>query len=164
MIQNKHIGKIMIKSANSANLPLLVGFSVVRYDGCLKLKTKDVRFTPDVVKDILSDAKNVKCVGVMHSNIDVISQALSVIENVWNGDLIAYPDCGTFKNNIWTTDATEIEMEKIAQTLLKCKEKHPNLQIVGGCCGLGLSFIKKLKKIFTPYLDCSDSITKKFIS
>ena len=155
MVQNKEIGRIMIEAADTANLPLMIGFSLVRDGECLKLKTKDVQFSPDVIRYILSDAKNVKCVGVMHSSIDVISEALSVIETVWNGDTIAYPDCGTFENNIWTTDATESNIEKIAQLLSDCKTKHPTLQVVGGCCGLGPSFIKRLRTIFEPYLNSS---------
>ena len=158
MVQNKHIGKIMIDAADTANLPLMIGFSVVRDGQSLKLKTKDVLFTPDVVRHILCDARNVKCVGVMHSNVDVISEALSVIESVWDGDTIAYPDCGTFDDNIWTTNATEHDVQEIATTLLDCKKKHPTLQVVGGCCGLGPSFIRKLKTMFEPYLEKSETV------
>ena len=132
MVQNKRIGKMMVDAANTANLPLVIGFSVVRDGHCLKLKTKDVDFTPSVIRHIIGDVKNVKCVGVMHSRIDVISEALDVIENVWKGDTIAYPDHGTFDKNIWTTNATDADMEEIAHSLLDCKAQHPNLHVVEG--------------------------------
>ena len=158
MVQNRHIGKIMVDAANTANLPLMIGFSIVRDGEFLKLKTKDVLFTPDVVRHILSDVRNVKCVGVMHSSVCVIHEALAVIERVWKGDTIAYPDCGTFNDNMWTTDASEQNIQEISEMLLDCKEKHPKLQVIGGCCGLGPSFIKKLKTIFEPYLNQSETV------
>jgi len=152
MVQHNRIGKIMVDAADTSNLPLTIGFSVARDGNVLKLKSKDVEFTPHIVEYILRDVKNVRCVGVMHSNINVISEALSVIENVWDGATIAYPDYGTFDNNIWRSEATEEVKENIVQSMLQLKKKHPNLHVVGGCCGLGPLFIKKLKNAFEPYL------------
>lgn len=113
----------------------------MRDGDCLMLKTKDVEFTQELLKDFLSNVKNVNCVGIMHSDISVMDEALCVIEHVWNKDLPAYPDCGTFADNIWTSSATEKNEDIICQSLLQLRTKHPNLKVIGRCCG---SFIKKL--------------------
>jgi S-methylmethionine-dependent homocysteine/selenocysteine methylase len=164
MVQNRHIGKMMVYAADASNLPLIIGFSVIRDGGKLKLKTKDVEFTPDVVRYILSDANHIKLVGVMHSSVNVIDEALSVIENVWDGGTIAYPDCGTFKNNMWSTSETGTNTSRMAQTLLDCKKKHPKLRVVGGCCGLGPSFIRELRAVFESHSETlSPSMLKKYL-
>ena len=145
MVQNEKVGKIMVECANMVDVPLAIGFSVIREGGHLKLKRGDENyFSPDVVSRILCDSKNIRYVGIMHSNVDVIDEALSVIEHVWKGDMIAYPDCGLFENNVWTEHAKREDVAHIARSLVNCKKKHANLTMLGGCCGLGPSFIKTL--------------------
>lgn len=148
MVQSLHKGKLMVKAADTANLPMMIGFSVILEDNTLKLKHKDAIFDEKTIIQILGDAQNIDSVGIMHSNVHVLDASLSVIEKVWSGHLHAYPDCGVFENNIWKTDATDAVMNSILETLLDCKTKHPRLMSVGGCCGLGPTFIDRLTSTF----------------
>lgn len=148
MVQSRHVGRIMVEAADTANVPLMIGFSVVGDCGRLKLKKRDTAFTSEVVKEILSGTRNVRCVGVMHSPVEILDEALTVIEGAWDGDLIAYPDCGVFVNNLWRSDETEASNEIIATQMLRCKESHPRLTVVGGCCGLGPAFIRRVASTF----------------
>lgn len=153
MIQFRSIGKFMIDAANLVDSPTVLGFSVVRRNNDLQLRGEHVMFDSTFLKYIISNAHNIKCVGIMHSDISVMNDALYVIEKVWSGDLILYPDCGVFAQNIFTSSLTEKLSEEIVVTLLKIKRDHPKLKIVGGCCGLGPSYIQKLSESFKHFLD-----------
>lgn len=148
MVQSRRIGRIMVQAADTADVPLMIGFSVIRDEnGSLRLKKSDAFFTADLVSCTLHGAKNVRGVGVMHSEVGVVDDALCEIEKVWTGDLIAYPDHGVFEKNCWTSNGTYAIETAIATQLCRCKDLHPRLSIVGGCCGLGPSFIKSLAQL-----------------
>lgn len=146
MVQSRHVGKIMVEAADTANIPLNIGFSVVRVGTDLKFKQDGSAFTGEAILSMVRNASNVCRIGVMHSDVEVIDEALSIIECVWPGKMIAYPDSGTFVQNVWKIHATDVETDKIAQSLVECVCKHPRLDVVGGCCGLGPSFTERLCK------------------
>lgn len=152
MIQTEDIGKLMISTADSANLPVILGFSIVTNDNKLTLKDEDTDFDKEFVQRMINGCKHVVGIGVMHSSIDVMDASLYVIEEVWSGNLILYPDTGVFENNQWKCTHSNHESIEIVKKLKKIKENHPNLYIVGGCCGLGPSYIHQLAEEFENFV------------
>jgi S-methylmethionine-dependent homocysteine/selenocysteine methylase len=146
MVQNVEYGAEMIRAACLTNKPLIIGFAVELRSDKLYLKDDDVLFTATVVRKMIADACNVACIGVMHSDVSVVEHALKILEGAWKGPLVAYPDVGSFVDNVWQNHADDLAEEHIASKLISLKANHPQLLAVGGCCGLGPSFINKLSK------------------
>lgn len=154
MIQQEEIGTMMIEAATSIRKPTILGFSVVKNEeDQLVLKEEDKAFDEALVKRMIDGYDNILCVGLMHSNIDLMDESLCVIEKVWDGNLILYPDCGVFENNTWESSASDEHSLNIVKTLKRIKEIHPKLFIVGGCCGLGPSYIGQLSEEFKPCVE-----------
>ena len=153
MIQQEEIGKMMIQAATSIRKPTILGFSVVKKNDQLVLKEEDKTFDENLVKRMIDGYDNILCVGLMHSSIDIMDASLCVIERVWDGNLILYPDCGMFENNTWRSSASTESSLNIVKKLKKIKDNHPKLYIVGGCCGLGPSYINQLSEEFEPFFE-----------
>ena len=143
MIQNVAIAHDMIAAASTCCRPLLLGFSVREECNKIKFKADDVEFTQDSVSRLLSNACNVKVVGIMHTNIQLVERGLTVLNDVWSGPLMLYPDCGDFKDNVWHNE--NCHYESIVEDIINIAAKYPRLQIAGGCCGLGPEFTKLLR-------------------
>jgi S-methylmethionine-dependent homocysteine/selenocysteine methylase len=153
MVQNVEYGAEMIRAACLTNKPLIIGFAVELRNNKLYLKDDDVLFTSTVVRRMIADACNVACVGVMHSDVSAVEYALKILEEAWEGALIAYPDYGSFVDNVWQEHADDFAEDHIASKLMSLKANHPRLSAIGGCCGLGPSFIHKLSKSVETRID-----------
>ena len=145
MIQEAEKGAVIIREANAARIPVMLGFSVVKVDGRLRLKDDDVEFTATFVQQACQGAF-IEYVGVMHSDIHLIDEALYVVEQGWPGLLLAYPDSGTFSDNVWTPNSNKNKDNEKVDACVDLTKRHPKLQLIGGCCGLGPSFIQKLRQ------------------
>jgi S-methylmethionine-dependent homocysteine/selenocysteine methylase len=145
MIQAMDLGTEMVRSAASTGLPLLLGFSVRRVGGRLVLKEDHARFDEVCVASVLqavSDAETIRAVGVMHTDSSLLRDALRVISNAWHGPLMAYPENGVFIDNVWRSDASS--EEAIVDGLVQLTSEFTDLRVLGGCCGLGPDFIRRL--------------------
>lgn len=86
---------------------------------------------------------NLVGVNVMHTNFSTMASLLKFVRDDcgWEGPLGAYPDHGRFEAPDWifqeldTSEAMELVDEWI---------RDYNVQMVGGCCGLGPEFISAL--------------------
>ena len=77
----------------------------------------------------------------MHSDVNVIGDALSVIQTVWDGPAGAYPESGYFEMPNWHF-VDIIQPQSFADEAQKWVEQGAKL--VGGCCGIGVAHIRAL--------------------
>lgn len=147
MVQTEQLGREMVTCAERTGLPMFVGFSVIRStSGSLVLRGEtQVRFTGKLVADILGDVANVVAVGVMHTDVALIPEALQEIKQGWSGSLMAYPDHGTFTHNKWM-EGHEANEQSVLEAMIQLVVQEPKMRVVGGCCGLGPCFIRALKR------------------
>jgi len=86
---------------------------------------------------------NLVGVNVMHTNFSAMAPALKFVreECGWAGPLGAYPDHGEFKAPDWIFRDLNVHeaMEHVDSWI-----ENFNIQLVGGCCGLGPEFITAL--------------------
>jgi len=82
-------------------------------------------------------------VNVMHTNFSAMVGALQFIREDcgWTGPLGAYPDHGEYKAPEWVFAELD-NHEAVAQ--VEDWVKRFNVQLVGGCCGLGPEYITAL--------------------
>jgi len=131
-------------AAIATKLPVWAGFSARRNQAgeiVSHASQSDIPFE-DVVR-VLRDY-DVAAAGIMHTPSDVISDALTILRNVYDGPLTAYPDSGYFKMPNW-------QFEKVipADEFLKFATQwiDSGVQVIGGCCGLSPEHIAVLKPL-----------------
>ncbi len=120
-------------AAVAVGRPVWAGFSARRgKDGQVLSFTpeKDIPF--EEVVQVLADF-DVAAAGVMHTPSDVTGDAITILRDVFDGPLTAYPDSGYFKMPNW-------QFEKIISPseFLKFATEWVagGAQVLGGCCGL----------------------------
>ena len=85
-------------------------------------------------------------VGVMHTNVDEISDSLAILKPKFDLPLMVYPDSGGWASPNWGFDKIIKPEELLRRTEAWVKE---GAQIIGGCCGLSpqqISAVSILKK------------------
>jgi len=82
-------------------------------------------------------------VNVMHTNFTCMPHVLRFVREDcgWKGPLGAYPDHGVFKAPEWVF--AELDTVEAMQLVHEWISDY-NIQLVGGCCGLGPEYITSL--------------------
>jgi len=131
-------------AAIETDLPVWAGFSARRNRAgeiISHAPESDIPF--EEVVQVLRDYE-VAAAGIMHTPSDVVSDALTILREVYDGPLTAYPDSGYFKMPNW-------QFEKVipADEFLRFATQwiDDGVQVVGGCCGLSPQHIAVLKPL-----------------
>ena len=131
-------------AAEKTGLPLWAGFSARASAANEILSFKPAINIP--IEDIygILTRFSVDAAGVMHSNSNIINEALTLLKNDFSGPLFAYPDSGYFKSPNWTFKniITKTELNSFAEEWLQT-----GAQIIGGCCGLSPGHIQALSHL-----------------
>jgi S-methylmethionine-dependent homocysteine/selenocysteine methylase len=83
----------------------------------------------------------VRVAGLMHSKVNTIAPTVELLKARWTGPLMVYPDSGYFKMPHWQfVDIIPVD------DFVACSRQWiaAGVQVVGGCCGLGIEHIKAL--------------------
>ena len=130
-------------AAKKSNKPIWAGFSSrISDDGEILSLTDEVDVPFKDIVQIIKDYK-LDAVGIMHTSVDIISESVSIIREIFDGPIMAYPDSGGWLSPNWTFD-TVIEtkdFQKKAQEWI-----NQGVQIVGGCCGISTEHIKAISR------------------
>ena len=138
--------KRSIRAARATGLPVWVGTSA-RVDG----RGDDARIlgfaveseTPfEQVVDATLEAGANEVIGVMHTNVSITGAALDILGERYSGPLMAYPDAGYFEMPSWRF-VDVISPQALAQEARGWIGQ--GVQVVGGCCGLGVEHIAALR-------------------
>lgn len=132
------------RAAAATGLPVWAGFSARRgADGRLLSFAQDREIPFQDLLGILADHP-VAAAGVMHSESDVVGEALSMIRTVHDGPLTAYPDSGYMKMPDWQFhDIIPVaDLRAFAGGWV-----DQGVQVLGGCCGLGPAHIAGLRDL-----------------
>ncbi len=138
MMYDPELSVLAIEAARATGLPVWVGTSArIGNDGEVLsfLKERDVPYE-DLVKTLVQAGGDV--FGVMHTNIPAVDPAIEIIRRHFKGPLSAYPDGGVFKMPDWVFDGI---IEPVDFAALANSWYDDGIQIVGGCCGLGIKHI-----------------------
>jgi homocysteine S-methyltransferase len=144
MISGVDHGRPAIDAARSTGLPVWLGLSADRApDGRLACwQDHDLDFE-DLVASLA--APDLAAVLVMHSDVDVVDDALAAIRRHWDGPLGAYPHVGRFAPPDWEFDESFTPDELVRRAAGWIDR---GAQIVGGCCGLGPDYIRALSEAY----------------
>ncbi len=132
---------VTLDAAQSSGLPVWVGLS------CALDKASDMALLRG---GLLADAldalteKNVPLVNIMHTEVEDIDACLDVVDKHWSGPVGVYAHSARWKGQVGIFDQT-IPPETYANFARTWLDR--GVQIIGGCCGLGVDHIKALKQI-----------------
>ncbi len=143
-----------IEAARATGLPLWVGFSVRSADddeGAVEEGAKGEndpaifsRTRSDIpFKRLLDEIslEGVQAAGIMHTKTHLITPALAYLAPRFSGAQMAYPDSGFFRMPHWQF-VDVIPQDEFAQAGRRWASE--GVQIIGGCCGLGIGHIQAL--------------------
>jgi len=130
-----------LRAAKETGLPVWLGLTCARDAGDGHLTAFDfpeIAFD-DIIAALVPLGPDV--VSVMHTDVDVTTEALGVVKQSWSGPLGAYPEAGYFEMPHWNF------VDVIEPAVLVDRAKGwvgQGVTILGGCCGLGTDHIAAL--------------------
>jgi S-methylmethionine-dependent homocysteine/selenocysteine methylase len=129
-----------IEAAKSTGLPVWIGFSVKDNSrGQIRSYSRAELSAAEVFATV--DFNGIGAAGVMHSTAQAIGPAIELLREVFHGPLMAYPDSGYFAMPNWQFVDIMPAEELVAFSRIW---KASGVQIIGGCCGLGINHIRAL--------------------
>jgi len=142
MMSDLEFTLITLRAAQTAGLPVWVGLSCKKNDKdqiCLLMSDM-------LLADALLELKkeNVPLLNIMHTEVDIVSECLDVVDECWPNHVGVYAHSGIYKNPEWIFDGV-ISPSEYAKESEKWIERKIN--ILGGCCGIGADHIKCINKI-----------------
>lgn len=128
------LATLAVAAAVETGLPVWVGFSARRKTGgqITGFISDDIKFG-EIVRNTLPAGGTVA--GVMHTNVSIMPDALDALRAHWSGPLMAYPDTGYFEMPNWQF-VDVIEPDAFATHCLELVAG--GVQVIGGCCGIGI--------------------------
>jgi S-methylmethionine-dependent homocysteine/selenocysteine methylase len=132
-----------VAAAAQTGLPVWLGISVVETAGG-RATTVDGKDVAGLIEAVRTEA--IDAVLVMHTDIELVSDSLSVISSVWPGTLGAYPHVGDWTPPNWV-------FEEIPPSAFADHARDWVLHgatVVGGCCGIGPEHIAELAATLGP--------------
>jgi len=132
---------ILLAAARKSGLPVWVGFS------CHLDKQGVVRLLdgPTLAERIQAiKDKEVPLISIMHTEVEDIDACLDVLQANWSGPIGVYAHSGEFVAPNWVFNDT-ISPEDYASAVKKWSRR--GVQVIGGCCGIGVEHIALLEEI-----------------
>lgn len=133
--------RIVLTAAQKSGLPVWVGFSC-KLD---ELGVARLLVGPTLEEGIEAiQDKDVPLVSIMHTEVEDVDACLDVLQANWSGPIGVYAHSGSFVAPNWIFNDT-ISPEDYASAAALWLQR--GVQVIGGCCGIGVDHIQSLKKI-----------------
>ena len=141
MVDVEHM-LVVLDAAQASGLPVWVGFSCKSDpSGAMALLRAGLLTEAlDAIK-----GKNVPLVSIMHTEVEDIGPCLDVVADRWSGPVGVYAHSAQWVGDACVYDAT-VSPEDYAVHAKSWLDR--GVQVIGGCCGLGVDHIKALKTLF----------------
>ena len=124
----------LFECASISRLPVWCGLSAKRSDRNATITgyhDETISFIDNIQEAINFGFEGM---GIMHSSVDLIGDAIELIKANYDGLIMAYPDSGYFKSPNWQFEEI-ITPDHLTEFADQWKQAGAN--IIGGCCGLG---------------------------
>ena len=133
---------VTLDAAQTSALPVWVGLSCKRdAEGTVRLLDGDRLIDAlDQIQD-----KQVPLISLMHTNVEDIDAGLDILQPRWSGPIGVYAHTGKFNDDASLRFGTVIAPEDYAAAAKGWLDR--GVQIIGGCCGIGVDHIAALSEI-----------------
>ena len=144
MISGPDHGEPALEAARSVGLPIWLGMSAEKTaDGRLECWQGHGLLFDDLVQGLA--APDLAAVMVMHTDVADVDDALEAVFRHWDGPVGVYPHVGAFVPPSWQFEERFTPAELVVHSR---RWVERGVRIVGGCCGLGPSYIEALAAEF----------------
>ncbi len=134
----------VFEAASKTRKPIWAGFSTRLSDTGLVLSFMEEDDIPfENIVSIVKDFK-IDVAGIMHTDVNAVSDSLKVLKNFFDGPLMVYPDSGGWVSPNWDFDRV-IQPKQLKSFAEKWVDEGVN--IIGGCCGLSPNHIKEIAQL-----------------
>lgn len=135
---------LILEAAVSTGLPVWLGLSCKQdpLAGLVGFEPPYADFSA-LVANLVNGGASV--INIMHSSVDDTTAGLAVLADRWQGPMGAYPESGYFVMPNWQF-VDIIEPQELVSRARGWIDG--GVQILGGCCGLGVQHIRALKAAF----------------
>jgi S-methylmethionine-dependent homocysteine/selenocysteine methylase len=132
---------VTLEAAQTSGLPVWVGLSCKPDEsGAMNLlRGGSLAEALDAIKD-----KSVPLVSIMHTEVEYVDKCLDIVKDRWLGPVGVYAHSARWVDGACIFDAT-ISPEDYAANAKFWLGR--GVQVIGGCCGLGVDHIKTLKNL-----------------
>ena len=132
---------ILLSAAQKSGLPVWVGLSChLDEQGVVRLLQG-----PTLAEGIKAiEDQDVPLISIMHTEVEYIDACLDVLQDNWSGPIGVYAHSGDFVAPNWVFNDT-ISPADYASAATSWLQR--GVQIIGGCCGIGVEHIALLKEI-----------------
>jgi homocysteine S-methyltransferase len=138
MMSDPELALPTIEAAQATGLPVWVGMSCRRLaDRRLVAYSRPELPLEQAIHAIVGAGGHV--FGIMHSPVDATTEALDLLRARWPGPLMGYPESGYFEMPNWRFVGVLTPEAFAAQARAWAGS---GVQILGGCCGLGVEHIR----------------------
>ena len=129
----------------SVGLPMWTGFKVhsTADDPAIRTGYRGEEPFEQVLEEIIPMGGSVMT--IFHSDVDETDAAISILKECWDGPIAAYPESGRRDYVDPFGDGTPNEMDPEGYLELSRKWVSEGVQVIGGCCGMGLEYIEPLR-------------------
>ncbi len=131
---------VVLEASQASGLPVWVGLSCQPdASGAMALlRGGSLAAALDAIRD-----RDVPLVSIMHTEVEHIDACLDVVPGHWSGPLGVYAHSARWVGDACVYDATVTPEDYAALT---SSWLDRGVQVIGGCCGLGVDHIKALKR------------------
>ncbi len=144
MMQQPELALPAARAAIATALPVWLGLTARRRaDGTLTVFDSDQHPLVDTIEALAGLPFGV--VSVMHTAVPDVGPSLHLIRRHWDGPLGVYPESGYFEEPSWQF-VDIIEPDALVDAARSWRAK--GVQVLGGCCGLGVEHISALNSEF----------------
>ena len=137
----------VIEACKATGLPTWLGFKahIDTQNGALMTGHNSKEPFETGVDTLLSFASDV--VAVFHTTVEATDLAIPTIKEKWNGPVAVYPDADRHDYVDHHVDASEWNSHT-PEEFVNCARKwvESGVQIIGGCCGFGVEYIRPLRE------------------
>ena len=137
MMSDPDFANLAIDAASATGLPVWLGLCCKKSDNGELISYTRPEMSFDALCDELIDSRS-EVVGVMHSNIDYVNDAINSIRRCTKAPVMAYPDSGHFTMPEWNFEET-ISPHDYAKRSSGWLDN--GVQVIGACCGMGVEHI-----------------------
>lgn len=142
MMSHLDLMAIMLPAARTSGLPVWVGLSCkADSDGKMVLYRDNTPLREALA--FLSDQK-VPLINIMHTEVHDVARCLDVVDKHWSGPVGVYAHSATWIDNVTQFEGT-IPPNAYAGEARTWLDR--GVQVIGGCCGLGVEHIKALRPL-----------------
>jgi S-methylmethionine-dependent homocysteine/selenocysteine methylase len=141
MMQEPEVAVPAIEAAIDTGLPVWVGCSCRRARDEERLVLFDFpgRDFSELLDAILGLPVGV--IGIMHSEVPDVAQAIETVRERWSGPMAVYPESGYFTMPHWNF----VDIIAPDDLVVEARSwRGKGVQLIGGCCGIGPQHIKAL--------------------